>query len=323
MLSFLNKRVIVLIMIVTTIIFGEIVARFFLGLGTPPLSITHPSIEYMYKPNQEVQRFGNLMFINKYGMRSENFSKKKADNEFRILVFGDSVLNGGNLTDQKNLATSILQDELQSFSDKNIVVGNVSAGSWGPGNWLAYFQKYGFFDTDMVILVISSHDYVDNPTYQVLNKNTHPTETPISALAEGFTRYLPRYLPAVNSKKEKIKKYRYEEMVDQKDKEQGLADLKSFLTSAKRNSPDVYVFQYLEEPEITTQKTFPGYKEIKKLCESLNVEVFSFEPYFQNAIMKKENPYRDDIHPNEVGQRAMANTLLDFFKLNQSRLGML
>lgn len=56
---------------------GEIFARYYLGLGTPPLSIRHPKIEYMYKPNQDGYRFGNHFIFNQYGMRSESLIKKK------------------------------------------------------------------------------------------------------------------------------------------------------------------------------------------------------------------------------------------------------
>jgi hypothetical protein len=123
---------------------GEAFARYRLGLGTPPLSMTHPKIEYMYQPNQDVYRFGNHFIVNQYGMRSLPFPQKKQDqNEYRIMVFGDSVLNGGNLTDHQALATTLLADRLSQESSKKVIVGNISAGSWGPGNWLAYAQEYG------------------------------------------------------------------------------------------------------------------------------------------------------------------------------------
>ena len=49
---------------------GEWFARSVLGLGDPPLSITHPRIEYLYAPNQDVQRFGKRFLVNDYSMRS-------------------------------------------------------------------------------------------------------------------------------------------------------------------------------------------------------------------------------------------------------------
>ena len=48
-------------------------------------------------------------------MRSEPFSQKKSGNELRIMVFGDSVVNGGNLIDQEQLATSILKNKLTNI----------------------------------------------------------------------------------------------------------------------------------------------------------------------------------------------------------------
>ena len=176
---------------------GEWFARSVLGLGDPPLSITHPRIEYLYAPNQDVRRFGKRFLVNDYSMRSAPLAARKGADERRVLVFGDSVVNGGNLTDHQDLATTRLAHDLRPFAGGNkVVVGNVSAGSWGPGNWLAYSQVYGFFEADVVVLVASSHDVTDNPTFVPLAPNTHPTKKPLLALTEGLTCYLPRYLPA-------------------------------------------------------------------------------------------------------------------------------
>ena len=176
---------------------GEWFARSVLGLGDPPLSITHPRIEYLYAPNQDVRRFGKRFLVNDYSMRSAPLAARKGADERRVLVFGDSVVNGGNLTNHQDLATTRLAHDLRPFAGGNkVVVGNVSAGSWGPGNWLAYSQAYGFFEADVVVLVASSHDVTDNPTFAPLDPNTHPTKKPLLALTEGLTRYLPRYLPA-------------------------------------------------------------------------------------------------------------------------------
>ncbi|MCC6134828.1 MAG: hypothetical protein IT491_05555 [Gammaproteobacteria bacterium] len=198
-----NRRRVILLSILATVAIligaGELFARYVLGLGDPPLSLAHDQIEYLFKPNQDVMRFGHRIIINAYGMRTENFPKAKPAGEFRVMVFGDSVLNGGNLLDHSTLATTLLSKRLSDALERPVVVGNISAGSWGPGNWLAYAQEYGFFDADIVMLVISSHDYADNPTFAPLNPLTHPQERPWSALWEGVTRYLPRYLPRISA----------------------------------------------------------------------------------------------------------------------------
>ncbi len=300
------------ISVVVTIVAGEIFARYYLGLGTPPLSITHPIIEYMYKPNQDVYRFGNHFFTNQYGMRTIPFNAEKGNNEYRIMVFGDSVLNGGNLTDHSELATSILQNTLDDPALKqDIIVGNISAGSWGPGNWLTYAEEYGFFGADAIVLVISSHDYVDIPTFQPLNENTHPTEMPLSALIEGITRYLPRYLPQLGTGEAGNEPDRFDEKINEQHALKGLRDLRSFIELAKNNATtNILVLQHLEKAEIEKGSPNPGYQRIKEVCESLRIMCVSIEPYFLESMEKGANPYRDNIHPNQIGQQLIANAIL-------------
>lgn len=291
------------------IIGGEIFARYYLGLGTPPLSITHPQIEYMFKPNQDVKRFGNHIMINQYGMRTVSFDAHKSDNgEFRVMVFGDSVLNGGNLTDHSALATTLLQERLSE--KQKAVVGHISAGSWGPGNWLAYANEYGFFDADIVVLVISSHDYADNPTFQVL-KNTHPTKSPASALLEGITRYLPPYLPQLDVGGVGSESDIFAEKASEKDAANGLNDLKNFLELARKSSANVIVLQHWEKSEIERGTPKDGYRRIQQVCESTGVSCISLEPYFSQAIKNGNNPYRDNIHPNQIGQKLIADALFE------------
>ncbi len=291
--------------IVAALVGGELFARGYLGLGTPPLSVAHPTIEYLFKPDQDVHRFGNHIVINHFGMRSFPFASREAG-ELRIMIFGDSVLNGGNLTDHAALATTILERRLGEKTGRKVVVGNVSAGSWGPGNWLAYAEEYGFFDADAVVLVASSHDYADNPTFQPLDPETHPTHPPMSALLEGVTRYLPRYLPAwSNGAAEQG------EVVTDAEVEKALEALKQFLEMAKSSTARVLVFQHWERGELARGEASQGNARIREVSEALGIVTIQLMPYFQVALDGGENPYRDDIHPNDVGQAALAKALLE------------
>src|SRR5687768_7294859 len=62
---------------VLALVAGELFARFVLGLGDPPLSVAHPTIEYMFKPSQDCRRFSNTVSYNAYGMRSPEFPMRK------------------------------------------------------------------------------------------------------------------------------------------------------------------------------------------------------------------------------------------------------
>ncbi|WP_200336250.1 SGNH/GDSL hydrolase family protein [Thiocystis violacea] len=184
-------------------------------------------------------------------MRSDDFPERKAEGEIRIMVFGDSVVNGGNLTDHSRLATTLMAAQLSAAANVTVTVrvGNISAGSWWPGNWLAYAREYGFFDADIVVLVISRHDVADNPTFAPLDPNTHPEHQPVPALWELLTRYLPRYLPSLKKVDEGST---VTEVISAESLEQSLADLREFLQLARSQTKSVLVAQYPERKELST-----------------------------------------------------------------------
>jgi hypothetical protein len=76
---------------------GELGARWILGLGDPPLTVRDPEIEYLFAPNQDVRRFGNRVVYNNVSMRSADrwSMARERPEELRVLVLGDSVINGG------------------------------------------------------------------------------------------------------------------------------------------------------------------------------------------------------------------------------------
>ena len=301
-----NLKWIVLFLTLLLVV-AELFARFYLGLGTPPVFITHPSIEYLLKPNQDVNRFGNHVLVNHYGMRSENFEpKKNNDNETRVLVFGDSVINGGSLTDHNALATTILQSNWQHKTGRPFIVANISAGSWGPGNWLAYAKEYGFFDADIVVLIASSHDAYDAPTFVPLNPDTHPQQSPLSALVEGVNRYLPRYLPSWLTENTVPKA----EATVQTENKASLEDLREFIGLARQNANKIIVFLHPTKLEAETGNMEEGYQEITALLKSEDVPFISMQSIFHKEAAKKDL-YRenDKIHPNLIGQKLIAETI--------------
>ena len=80
----------------------EVITRRYIGLGTPILYESYEGMEYKLKPNQNIQRFGNKIKINNASMRTfYNIEKRNLLEKKRILIFGDSVLFGTSLIDQK------------------------------------------------------------------------------------------------------------------------------------------------------------------------------------------------------------------------------
>jgi hypothetical protein len=290
----------------SVIAFGEVFSRLILGLGTPPLTETHPRIEYLLSPNQDVMRFGNRIFVNEFGMRSPPRSQWDGK---RVLVFGDSVLNGSSLTDQQSLATTIASNE-----DSDHFYGNVSAGSWGIDNMLGWVQTFGLLNADTVIFVLSSHDAKDAPTYSELNPLTHPARAPWSALWEGIIRYLPRYLPKSftsllfeGDSLMPVESNRIESnRITGKHGDEVLPGFLDLLGEA-----GVQVCGVLHAT-MTERKgsSFSGLKKLKDIFDLYEVPVVFMHDVSTGGIKNDAKIYRDDIHLNESGQLVLKEALL-------------
>jgi lysophospholipase L1-like esterase len=136
----------------------EIILRYKFGFCNAPLYVNDPDFEYIYAPNQEVTRFGNLIRTNSLSMRSEEIAESDS---IVILLVGDSVINGGSLTDHDNIGSTMLEKRFLKEFKKKVRVLNISAGSWGPDNIAAYLKKNGLFNAKLICLVTSSHDAHD------------------------------------------------------------------------------------------------------------------------------------------------------------------
>ncbi|MBD2463965.1 SGNH/GDSL hydrolase family protein [Oscillatoria sp. FACHB-1407] len=178
----------------------------FLGFGNPLLYIADEQIGYLIAPNQQVKRFGNRIVINQYSMRGTNVSSQRSPSTVRLFLLGDSVANGGWWTDQAETVSERLREKLQAQlpraatqtgTPQAVEVLNASANSWGPRNELAYLQKFGTFDAQVVVLLINTDDlFATAPTsVQVGRDRNYPDRQPPFALAEAVSRYLLKPVP--------------------------------------------------------------------------------------------------------------------------------
>jgi hypothetical protein len=72
----------------------EVGLRWFFGFGNPLTYITDEHIGYLLAPNQRTKRFGNRIEINEYSMRGAPVQKSLPSSTLRILLLGDSIVNG-------------------------------------------------------------------------------------------------------------------------------------------------------------------------------------------------------------------------------------
>jgi len=292
--------------VVFLLIIGELTCRWWFGLGDPPLYQAHPDIEYLLQPSQRRHRFGNVIAINQWSMRSEEFPQRKTDpRELRILVLGDSVIHGGAFTDQAALATSKLQARLAEALQIPVVVGNAAAGSWGPPNMLAYVKAFGVFDADIVIVVVGSEDYGDVPTFAPLGPE-HPQRSPRFALQEAFQRYVPRLIAYRGVNEAPPSNPSAKDVLNSMDA------LRELLDTIKLSGAKALVALHAERTEVLQMNFKLGAQAIASVAASRQTPVIQMSDEFVKMMGRRVEPYRDWIHPNEHGQSAIAECLFQW-----------
>jgi hypothetical protein len=288
---------------------AELAARALLGLGHPPLYVADPAIEYRLRPGQDLRRFGRRFTVNRWGMRSAPLPAAKADpREYRVLVLGDSVVNGGSLTDQSQLATTRLETELADALDRPVRVGNVSCGSWGVPNLLAWADRFGLFGADAAVLVLSAQDAADVPTFAPLDPVTQPTRRPRSALWEGCRRYL---LPALGLGRPAPAEGRTEP-----DEARALVrrDLAALLRLAREAGAQPVVVLHWTRPELESDAPMAGHVMLRNAAREAGALVVETRDAYRRAAAPERPIFRDWIHLNPRGQRALELVLLDALK---------
>ncbi|MBN8598875.1 MAG: SGNH/GDSL hydrolase family protein [Planctomycetes bacterium] len=277
----------------------EFVARFVLGLGDPPLFVADPKIEYLNKPGH-YHRFGHIVHVNQWSMRSPDFPQSKASpNELRVLVIGDSVVNGGAKLDNSQVATDLFARDLATASGRPVIVGNISAGSWGPQNELAYLEKFGTFDADAAIVVWSSHDAWDIPGFGPFAID-QPTEKPILASYEAFRRYaIPMIVPPSSESPAH----------SPQDVEKGVSSARKLLELIQSKNIPVAVILHKTQKELNGAE-LEGDRALAGVAESLGVPVFQTASLFAPAVRSGRSVFFDDIHPNAEGNRLLADLYL-------------
>lgn len=303
-----QRLLVSLIVVFSLLVAGEFLARFHLGLGDPPLWVEHPTIEYLAVPSRTYHRYGNRISYNAFSMRSDEFPVRREDtDEFRVICFGDSVINGGSKVDQTLLATERIKRRLGETLQCPVMVGNVSAGSWGPANQLAYAEAYGLFEADVVVLVVSSNDYKDHPTFApaVGIRPGLPAGPPFLAMQELFTRFGPTY-----ARRARREGRREAKPVDPVAVEQSLAAAASLIALAQRLPARVVVLQHASLWEVRTGKMQPGHAVLLQTFRDMGIDPIQSVEKLRASLRHGRSPYLDHIHPNETGHEILGDLLI-------------
>jgi hypothetical protein len=294
-----RRRTIVLLALLAVVV--EVVGRTN-GLHHP---VVYEQTEYGYRalPNQDLLRFGNRIRYNEFGLRNDPITPVPGAGVARILCVGDSVANGGAVTDQEQTIAYQLAEILGRQGSVEVL--NASAPGWALGNELGWLRNFGTFGSQRVVLIISTHDLFQEPAAAWI-AGSHPsftTEPPVLALQNLFVQYLlPRAFP-------------YEEGL----KDPGADGVESSERLARQNRENVLAIAGLvrghgadltvvfleQEGDSSRDPTTLGAKRtFFGMMAQHGIPVVTLGREVET--IGRQAMFRDDVHPNADGNRTIA-----------------
>ncbi len=296
--------------VVAAVVIGGVlleVAGRMVGLEQP---VIYEKTVYGYRvvPNQDLRRFGNRSSYNEQGLRSEPMRLSVAPGTLRVLCLGDSVTNGGAITDQAATIPYQLQASLRARFD-SVEVLNASAPGWAIANELGWLRENGIFHSRFVVLIISTHDLFQEmaPSSIVGSHPSFPDKRPLLALQDAMQHYvLPQVFhvgeshdpgvadPGVadGAASDAQAALNRDEVltIDKIVRQQGSRLLVLFLTQASDSDLDTRTLG-------AKRRLFAALAAQRVPALTLDAEI---KRYGRNAL------YRDDVHPNPAGNRVIA-----------------
>jgi lysophospholipase L1-like esterase len=279
-----------------------------LGLHRPVLYET-TAYGYRPQPNQDLRRFGNRVFYNAQGMRSESFEPKPLPGVLRILCIGDSITNGGTQTDQSKTYPYILQDLLAAEGRKAEVL-NASAGGWSLANEAGWLKANGLHGADVVVLEVATHDlfqpFVES---EIVGADPHfPDQRPHWATGEMLQRYiLPRLGFSAQAKDPGVQL----DGQSLRAVQDALGNIDRIASIAKAGGAKLYVL-HVEQPEDFEPRDALTQQAKQRLRDYLRRrEIALIESSARMSVADGSRLFRDSMHPNAQGNRKLAEAVAE------------
>ncbi|WP_432713822.1 hypothetical protein [Pedobacter sp.] len=304
-----NKFIYTISLLVILLFISETFLRTYLGFCHAVLVREDPNYEYISAANQHVYRFRKNVFYNEQSMRSPSIDS----NSIHILGFGDSLINGGVLTDQDSLATTKLTTALSEIYGKKVQFLNISAGSWGPDNCYAYLEQHGAFAAEKIYLFVSSHDAHDNMRFEkvVGISKDHQDKQYKIALFELLDRYV---IPILKGKLLKPS----QDIDKQPLSKEFNPGFEKFAAYSKIHHIPLVIYLHAEITEMQAGKYNQQGQGIIQFAKDNHIDLL------MDIEQVKENDYSDQIHLNEHGQGTItAAVLKEYARVNDPRFAII
>ena len=293
---------------------GELILRYVFGFCDAVLMQADPDYEYIAQPNQNRFRFRNRIIYNSFSMRSEEVRS----DAHKILLLGDSVVNGGHLTSHEQLASTLLSKRLSLLTGGDVQVLNISAGSWGPDNCAAYLRKHGTFDAEAIVLVVSSHDAQDVMTFSpIVGISTScPDRQYKLACWELYDRYLKTnvrlFLQRVFSRKKTTGDISYHELHINEAHGELNPGISLIAQIARDKNIPFMIYLHAERSELQAGQYNSQGQQIIRFAEQYQIPICK---NLELGLNDKWYLHDDFIHLSHFGQQKMADILFDMLRV--------
>jgi len=261
---------------------------------------------------------------------------------YRILMLGDSFTYGFSVSDNETFPF-FLQDICQR-QDLSCEVINAGVGGTGTDYALYFFQKLGWkFFPDIAILCFYYNDFFDNSqgAYYIIGRDEKLYEQPLvktSSLISsifykiqntGWYDFLMKHSHLFCLLKNELSGY----LSKSKNKLPGNPErkitpqlirltqiyIRALRDHVMRNGSDFLVFylpDYSEVENFLRQGEVSEYETaLRQICESEEIEFFSFNPIFAQLGEKFKSIYLGgDIHFSPYGNALVARHIFDYLK---------
>jgi hypothetical protein len=272
----------------------EAAARLY-GFGNPPMVVRDTEIEYYHLPNMSYTRFGNRVSINRYGLRSRDFDKDTLTPENHVAVFGDSIVYGNHDISQEDTIAFVLETSLRKESSE-LVVSSIAASSWGPSNLVAYLKRFGPFHGRFAVLVVSTHDMADIPSFvsDVIPYRTTPSYFALHDFGQAVVELTSRRLWPFEDKRS------FEEL-----RSEGGAAFQRLVAMLQRDFGSVLLLHHPSSDELAAGD-LSGFKHFEALARSTGIRIEPLATVYSQAEANGAQIYLDGMHLSPDGSRLVA-----------------
>lgn len=274
----------------------------------------NPNVSHEHVPNSEAFLYGVDVKINSYGFRDKEYSLKKPENTYRILVLGDSFTLGWGVP-IKDVYSEVLEKMLnENIKGKKFEVINTALGNYNTQMEYEFLKEKGLkLNPDMVIVGFYPND--PELTVKFDEKSISTFIKRHSYIYAFFWDRIVKLKTRIELARNKRSYTGYVHNLYRSDFEGRKImeiSLNGIIDLSKQNSitPVVVIlpqfFGNFENYEF--KEVYPTVSSITSRKNALTIDIL---PYFKNNSVKDVIVSFEDAHPNKLGHSIIAKAIYD------------